>query len=205
MRKRTTICVLSVFLFSTCTALFSQVTEIALLTPVNFASFPQPVFFDIPSAVPSNSIASTEISDNSDAVVKSPDRIADDETFAMQSAISNFFNAFGTGKTDCLKESCTVDVAFKTHLQDQTGNHHIFDESIDDLIPFVSKSGTCFNINVQYELLSPDPSSMQFRAPYTFYINDQVSHCGVCTFELEKVGMEWKIKQMIDTRSRSCK
>ena len=123
----------------------------------------------------------------------------------MQNVIIDFFNAMNKGSINGLQAVCTKNATFKTHLQDQYGNHHIMDETISSLIPFVAQAGNCFNLDIQFELLPPDVSSMQFRTPYIFLVNNAVSHCGVCTFEFEIADGGWKIKQMVDTRSRSCK
>lgn len=38
--------------------------------------------------------------------------------------------------------------------------------------------------------------------PYRFYLNGNFSHCGVNQFTLAKVGDDWKILQIVDTRRR---
>jgi hypothetical protein len=38
--------------------------------------------------------------------------------------------------------------------------------------------------------------------PYSFYINDELSHCGVNTFQLIKLDGKWKISYIIDTRKK---
>lgn len=38
--------------------------------------------------------------------------------------------------------------------------------------------------------------------PYTFYYNQQKSHCGANAFTLVKVGGRWQIQNIIDTRRR---
>jgi hypothetical protein len=39
-------------------------------------------------------------------------------------------------------------------------------------------------------------------APYTFYLNKAVRHCGINTIELLKVGEDWKVTQISDSRRR---
>ena len=39
-------------------------------------------------------------------------------------------------------------------------------------------------------------------APYTFYLNKAISHCGVNTIEMVRVADEWKITQVSDSRRR---
>jgi hypothetical protein len=36
--------------------------------------------------------------------------------------------------------------------------------------------------------------------PYSFYVDDRFSHCGVDAFQLVRVGTEWKILNLTDTR-----
>lgn len=45
----------------------------------------------------------------------------------------------------------------------------------------------------------------QVITPYSFLINDKLSHCGVNSFTLVKEDKEWKISYLIDTRRKdSC-
>jgi hypothetical protein len=38
--------------------------------------------------------------------------------------------------------------------------------------------------------------------PYAFYHNGNLSHCGVNVFQIARVGDEWKIVGLADTRRR---
>lgn len=38
--------------------------------------------------------------------------------------------------------------------------------------------------------------------PYSFYVNEELSHCGVNTFQLMKFKGQWKIIYLVDTRSK---
>lgn len=39
--------------------------------------------------------------------------------------------------------------------------------------------------------------------PYSFYVDDTLSHCGVNVFTFVKQGSEWKIRQIRDTRKKA--
>lgn len=39
--------------------------------------------------------------------------------------------------------------------------------------------------------------------PYSFYVDDTLSHCGVNVFTFVKQGNEWKIRQIKDTRKKT--
>lgn len=208
MPKFISSCVVVLFIFAHSVHSFSQSGSLAVLSGSYLTSMvneepdrsntsvkTQPVVKE-PTETPKN----TPESDCNIAVA-----VSAKEILSMQNVIIDFFNAMNKGDIKGLQVACTNKVAFKTHLQDQYGNHHIMDETLASLVPFVAQAGNCFNLEMQFELLPPDMSSMQFRTPYICLVNNVVSHCGVCTFEFEMTGNEWKIKQMVDTRSRSCK
>lgn len=39
--------------------------------------------------------------------------------------------------------------------------------------------------------------------PYSFYVDDNLSHCGVNVFTFVKQGSDWKIRQIRDTRKKA--
>ncbi len=47
-----------------------------------------------------------------------------------------------------------------------------------------------------------DGTMAQVWAPYTFYLDKKVRHCGVDTFELLRTSTGWKITQLSDTQRR---
>lgn len=47
-----------------------------------------------------------------------------------------------------------------------------------------------------------DGNIAQVWAPYTFYLDKQVRHCGVNAIDLLRDGSGWKVTQLADTRKR---
>ncbi|MGH7636563.1 MAG: hypothetical protein ACREOK_02840, partial [Gemmatimonadaceae bacterium] len=47
-----------------------------------------------------------------------------------------------------------------------------------------------------------DGNIAQVWAPYTFYLDKQVRHCGVNAIDLLRDGGGWKVTQIADTRRR---
>jgi hypothetical protein len=39
---------------------------------------------------------------------------------------------------------------------------------------------------------------------FQFYLNGQKRHCGIDALQLAKVGGEWKVTQLADTRRTTC-
>jgi hypothetical protein len=124
---------------------------------------------------------------------------------AMLSPVNTFFEALEEGNSARMASVCMPTVMLKTHMQDQKGNQIFFDESLQELSSFAATAGNQqVSVRIDYEVAVSEPGDDAIRVPYSFYINDTLSHCGVQSFELKKVQNEWKINQMVDTRARTC-
>jgi len=53
-----------------------------------------------------------------------------------------------------------------------------------------------------YKVLIDGPLAIAWT-PYSFYVDDTFSHCGVNVFQLVRYGTEWKIKSITDTRRKT--
>ena len=63
-----------------------------------------------------------------------------------------------------------------------------------------AKAGDVWNERIWDPELRIDGDVAQVWAYYTFHLNKTFSHCGVDAFMLLKVGSEWKITQLADSR-----
>jgi hypothetical protein len=61
-------------------------------------------------------------------------------------------------------------------------------------------AGNVWNERIYDPEVRIDGGVAQVWAYYTFHMNDKFSHCGVDAFMLLKVGSEWKITQLADSR-----
>lgn len=61
-------------------------------------------------------------------------------------------------------------------------------------------AGAVWNERIWDPEVRIDGDVAQVWAYYTFHLNDTFSHCGVDAFMLLKVGSEWKITQLADSR-----
>jgi len=57
---------------------------------------------------------------------------------------------------------------------------------------------------IRFETVRVDGSLAMVWAPYTFYYNGKLSHCGADSFQLVRVNGVWKIQYLIDTRRKDC-
>jgi len=59
---------------------------------------------------------------------------------------------------------------------------------------------------ITIEAIHTDGKLASVFTPYSFYYKKKFSHCGVNSFQLIKIGKEWKIQYVIDTRrTDNCK
>jgi hypothetical protein len=57
---------------------------------------------------------------------------------------------------------------------------------------------------IRFETVRVDGPLAMVWAPYTFYYNGKLNHCGADSFQLVRVNGVWKIQYLIDTRRKDC-
>lgn len=79
-------------------------------------------------------------------------------------------------------------------------------DTIDGWLRGIANSNRRWDEQVFDVQVRVDGNVAQIWAPYTFYLDKKVRHCGVDTAELLKDGTGWKITQLSDTQRReNCK
>lgn len=78
-------------------------------------------------------------------------------------------------------------------------------DSVDGWIAAIATSNRAWDEQIYDVQTRVDAGIAHVWAPYTFYLNKAVRHCGVNTIELLKIGEDWKVTQIADSRRReSC-
>lgn len=57
---------------------------------------------------------------------------------------------------------------------------------------------------IQFETVRVDGALAIVWAPYQFYYNGRLHHCGADSFQLVRLNGVWKIQYLIDTRRKNC-
>lgn len=79
-------------------------------------------------------------------------------------------------------------------------------DTIDGWLRGIANSNRRWDEQIFDVQVRVDGNVAQIWAPYTFYLDKKVRHCGVDTAELLKDGAGWKITQLSDTQRReNCK
>ena len=122
----------------------------------------------------------------------------------VRKSIEAFFKGFHQQDSTIIRGVVSSDIILQTMGVDKEGNNRMrtdpFDGflksivSIPDSIQFREELHE-FNIQV-------DGPMANAWTPYTLWVNGEISHCGVNSFQLFNDGTSWKIIYLADTRRR---
>ena len=133
----------------------------------------------------------------SPAIAQTPDETA------VKATITRLFDGMGKADSTMLKPLFAPGARLQT-VQNKQGTVSVKEDPIASFIASVGKTKagalderlSGMNINIDGDLAT-------VWTPYSFYYNGQQSHCGANAFTLVRIGSDWKILTIIDTR-RKC-
>ncbi|MDT0677391.1 nuclear transport factor 2 family protein [Autumnicola musiva] len=144
-----------------------------------------------------NTSAEFEIEENEKAAARD----------AAVKLVEDFFVAFHKKDTAAMREFAHRDVVMRSVAVDTAGNNTVTTASYSEFL----KSMTSIPESAKFEerlhsfAVHASGELASVLTPYSMYINEELKHCGVNSFQLVKVGEEWKILYLIDTRrSEGC-
>jgi hypothetical protein len=125
---------------------------------------------------------------------------------AIKATIETFFKAMQSGDTTLLLSTCMPEPVFQTWMANRDGQLELHTTPFGDFVQFVgTPSKDKYREEIEFGTVLSEKSLASVWTPYTFYVNDKVSHCGTNSFQLVKTTEGWKIQYIIDTRRRGCK
>jgi hypothetical protein len=125
---------------------------------------------------------------------------------AIKAVINRFFEGMEKGDTAMVKSACTETPVMQTFMSDQEGKLQVLTEDFNEFLSFVgTPSQDKYREVVSFESIETEKSLASVWAPYKFYLNGKISHCGTDSFQLVKTTEGWKIQYIIDTRRKGCK
>lgn len=127
---------------------------------------------------------------------------SDDELIA--NSISKFFEGFHARDSMVMKSMAADEVIMQTLVPDREGGHMIRTNLFSNFLKAISSIPD--SVNFQEKILDikvrTDGPMANAWTPYQFWVNGNLSHCGVNSFQLIKKGGDWKIFYIVDTRRR---
>jgi hypothetical protein len=122
----------------------------------------------------------------------------------VREVVNRFFEGMNKGDTVLLKSACMSNMVLQTCKTDSTGA--VKTVKTDSFSEFVSLIGAPRKNEIEERItfgkVLVEELLASVWAPYTFYLNGDVSHTGTNSFQLVRTSDGWKIQYIIDTRRR---
>jgi hypothetical protein len=124
---------------------------------------------------------------------------------AIKSVINQFFIGLSTGDTVLIKSTCTEKPILQTYMKSKTGKLQVTSLEFSKFVEMIgTPSKNKFFEDIKFKAINLEQELATVWTPYTFYVNDKVSHCGTNAFQLVKTTEGWKIQYILDTRRKEC-
>lgn len=121
----------------------------------------------------------------------------------IQMTIGKFFNAFHQRDSIALKKVCSENLVLHSISESEKGNKFTVETASNF---YKSIASIPLSMKFEEKLLSykvqMDGVMAHVWTPYEFYVNDQLSHSGVNSFQLYKENDGWKVVYILDTRRK---
>jgi len=125
----------------------------------------------------------------------------------VKKTIDDFFDGFHKGDSTKLASVLLADTKLQSAFKTKDGKDQLRTTPIAEFVTSLIKPRKDIYEErlLSYKVLV-DGNMAHVWTPYEFYVNGQLSHCGVNSFQLFNDNGQWKITYIIDTRRRNdCK
>ena len=118
---------------------------------------------------------------------------------------SRLFIAMKNADGDELKAAFTDSAILQTIFTDKDGKTGVHNYPVADFAGAISRlPNGAADERIQFDMVRIDGPLAIVWAPYRFYYNGKLTHCGIDSFQLLRVGGVWKILYIVDTRRKDC-
>lgn len=122
----------------------------------------------------------------------------------VKNTITNFFDGFHKGDSLKLVSVLMKDTKLQSAIKTKEGQDKLMSTPIDKFVESLIKPRKDLYEErlLSYKVLI-DGNMAHVWTPYEFYVNGQLSHCGVNSFQLFNDNGQWKITYILDTRRKT--
>lgn len=119
----------------------------------------------------------------------------------VRAAVEQIFEGMRTANADLVREVLAPGVRFAGVGDDGT----VSVQSLDGWLSAIGTAEGRWNEQVYDVEVQIDDNMASVWAPFTFYLDGAISHCGINSIELMRDLTGWKVTQIADTRrTESC-
>lgn len=122
----------------------------------------------------------------------------------IRQTVEKFFEGFHARDSVVMKSALAEGVVVQTIGKTKDGEVKLRNEEISKVLKGIVSIPleTSFKEVIHSYDIKIDGALANAWTPYSFFLNDNFSHCGVNNFQLFHENGEWKIIYLIDTRRR---
>ena len=126
------------------------------------------------------------------------------EEEAVKQAIDEFFVAFHEQDTVALTAMAMDNTPMETIVKDQEGNTVLSKSTYEEFLGRIANMPEDMEYREELTdyMIRVDGDMANAWTPYRFWIDGEISHCGVNSFQLIKQDGHWKIFYVVDTRRK---
>lgn len=123
---------------------------------------------------------------------------------AAKTAIEDFFIAFHKQDTTALRSMAHPSIQMQSISVKEDAEPKLITEEYGNFLKaiYAIPKTTKFEEQIHSYKIQVDGPMANVSTPYSFFVNGELSHCGVNTFHLFKEKGFWKIVYIIDTRRK---
>lgn len=135
------------------------------------------------------------------AATVAPGAVRAQDEEGVLAAVEQLFEGMRTADPDMVRAVIAPDARFAI-LNAGDGSPRIAVQAVDGWVAGIGGSGGSWNEQVYDLEVRVDGTMASVWAPYTFYLDGRISHCGINSIEMLHDAQGWKITQISDTRRR---
>jgi hypothetical protein len=136
--------------------------------------------------------------------------IATQATFAqgneeetIKKTINQLFDGMRKSDSTLIRNAFNQGAILQTIAKTKAGNAVVKNSDLNLFIASIAKPHPeIYDERIVFTKILIDDNLASVWTDYKFYVGDKFSHCGVNSFQLVKVGDNWKIVYLIDTRRK---
>ena len=119
----------------------------------------------------------------------------------VRAVLDQIFDGMRTANADKVRAVFAPESRFSV-VDTRDGPARITSRSTDGWLNAMSESEGKWDEQVYDVTIQVDGNMASVWAPYTFYLDGNISHCGINSIELLRDAEGWKVTQFADTRRR---
>jgi len=125
------------------------------------------------------------------------------EEEGVKKAVNLLFDGMRKSDSTLIRAAFNQGAILQTIVKTKAGNNEVKSTDLNLFIKSIAKPHpNIYDERIVFTKILIDDGLASVWTDYQFYIGDKFSHCGVNSFQLAKVGNDWKITYLIDTRRK---